>query len=57
MKLKRVYLNNTSIEELTEAIKYNCIVTEQMEQKMEVLEKGKFSKNRYKHNKYKNKHQ
>ena len=46
MKLKRVYLNNTSIEELTEAIKYNCIVTEQMEQKMEVLEKGKFSKNR-----------
>lgn len=46
MKLKRVDLNNTSIEELTETIKYNCIVTEQMEQKMEVLEKGKFSKNR-----------
>ena len=46
MKLKRVDLNNTSIEELTEVIKYNCIVTEQMEQKMEVLEKGKFSKNR-----------
>lgn len=46
MKLKRVDLKNTSIEELTEAIKYNCIVTEQMEQKMEVLEKGKFSKNR-----------
>ena len=46
MKLKRVDLNNTSIEELTEAIKYNCIVTEQMEQKMEVLEKGTFSKNR-----------
>lgn len=46
MKLKRVDLNNTSIEELTETIKYNCIVTEQMEQKMEVLEKGTFSKNR-----------
>lgn len=46
MKLKRVDLKNTSIEELTEAIKYNCIVTEQMEQKMEVLEKGTFSKNR-----------
>ena len=46
MKLKRVDLKNTSIEELTEAIKYNCIVTEQMEQKMKVLEKGKFSKNR-----------
>ena len=46
MKLKRVDLKNTSIEELTETIKYNCIVTEQMEQKMEVLEKGTFSKNR-----------
>lgn len=46
MKLKRVDLKNTSIEELTEAIKYNYIVTEQMEQKMEVLEKGTFSKNR-----------
>ena len=46
MKLKRVDLNNTSIEELKEVIKYNCIVTEKKKKKMEVLEKGKFSKNR-----------
>lgn len=46
LELRRVDLNNINTEELTQVIKDNCIITKKMEQKMEVLQKGRFSKNK-----------